>query len=594
MDNRFLETDSYYRQPVSRQHGRRMEARGAAGLGGPNYARAKSVFARSFSADQRALVILIENGGIDLGIPALADKLLSVLPGASMLPESARTKLITFLHDTIKSFTDTLLESAELALNRYSSAAPEHFGNVTVLRNGTATYEELKSKLFSLSKEGKVIDILILTHGNSDLIAANGDITGAKIRQMRADYGKPLSIRSVYMMNCVGSSLNQAWIDAGAKVSSGAIRNNYLPEPTTFFFWQNWKAGQNFETAVTSAYRKTINAMNDALRGFIASLLGPVGGLAAGEIDVETMDFVKDSAPVIQGQRTISIASDDLSFTQSVSSGLATTVLPVKLLRSMGTPQARSFALAEMVHSHSYRSPSLTMSVRGEFSRMQNPAMIAGIAVADAIQIGLAGIAIVQSQVNASGGSFQLVYDKAQRLLTPEARMKMPGSLTTKSTYKRKFLHVGLIKSHQEDVFANADIFVEWEGNPYGEIGTPVIQKDIRSSSDWSRSSAAIVVTKLDRIPVPGIDPRAWPIVYSYQGNYDPMGNGHWEFTGEFEINAFGGIKFNKHDVVSRSLIDTFISGAPEEYVVKGDDVTVATPTIPPEQLDYLKAHMPQ
>ena len=70
------------------------------------------------------------------------------------------------------------------------------------------------------------------------------------------------------MMNCVGSSLNQAWIDAGAKVSSGAIRNNYLPEPTTFFFWTNWKAGQSFETAVTSAYRKTINAMNDAVRGF--------------------------------------------------------------------------------------------------------------------------------------------------------------------------------------------------------------------------------------------------------------------------------------------------------------------------------------
>jgi hypothetical protein len=308
------------------------------------------------------------------------------------------------------------------------------------------------------------------------------------------------------------------------------------------------------------------------------------------------MDFVKDSAPVIQGQRTLSISSDDLSFTQSMSSGLATTVLPVKFLRDLGQARSRSLSGVVVSHSHSYRSPGLTVSRRDDrYSLMQNPgAVIAGIAVADAIQIGLAGIAIVQTQVNASGGSFQLVYDKAQRLLAPEGRIKMPGSLTSKATYKRKFLHIGPIKDLQQDLFASADIFVEWEGNPYGEIGTPVIQKDLHSSSDWSRSSAAVVVTKLDRIPIPGVDPRAWPIVYSYQGNYDPVGNGQWEFSGEFEINAFGGIKFNKHDVVSRSLIDTFISGAPDEYVVKGNDVIVPTPAITQEQLEYLKSHMAQ
>jgi len=56
------------------------------------------------------------------------------------------------------------------------------------------------------------------------------------------------------MMNCVGSSLNQAWIDAGAKASSGALRNNYLPEPTMYFFWQNWKDGQ---TLRTRSHRRT-------------------------------------------------------------------------------------------------------------------------------------------------------------------------------------------------------------------------------------------------------------------------------------------------------------------------------------------------
>jgi len=52
------------------------------------------------------------------------------------------------------------------------------------------------------------------------------------------------------------------------------------------------------------------------------------------------MDFVLDSAPVIQGQRSVTINSDDLTFTQSLSSSLATTVLPVGLLSAMSDTQA--------------------------------------------------------------------------------------------------------------------------------------------------------------------------------------------------------------------------------------------------------------
>jgi GH24 family phage-related lysozyme (muramidase) len=137
------------------------------------------------------------------------------------------------------------------------------------------------------------------------------------------------------MMNCVGSSLNQAWIDAGARVSSGAIRNNYLPEPTTFFFWENWKAGKPFEESVTAAYRKTINVINEAVRGFVRSLPIPGSGALADAIDFESMDFVRDSAPVVQGQRSLTINSDELSAAQSVASSLATTVLHVGLLQSL-------------------------------------------------------------------------------------------------------------------------------------------------------------------------------------------------------------------------------------------------------------------
>jgi hypothetical protein len=853
------------------------------------WSQASSWYSQPFSAADRALVVLMENGGVDLGIPELVDKLLSSIPGADLIPDSVRGDFVTFLRNKIKSFTDSLLEGAELTLNRYDAAKPNLFGEVIVLRNGTATYGELKGKLHALTQAGKVVDIFILTHGNADLIAANGDIDGAKIRAMKTELGRPLSIRAVYMMNCVGSTLNQAWLDAGARTSSGSIKNNYIPEPSMFFFWSNWKAGQSFETAVTSAYRKTIGLMNDAVRGFVAALPIPGSSLLAGRIDLSDLEFVRDSAPVIVGQRSVTISTDDLTFTQSLSSGLATTVLPVSALQSVAagaTAATRSVsphglellrawegdspALADKVaaalqavnasvkaalnqnqldalvsfvcgigvapfqrstllrllndgdaaavpseirkwskarqngsvvevpelvrrraseaelyqqtapaaaarslssvgyamsgvdaeiagilpvikqptgmtcwaavmtmmyswrnnvsigirealatfgqqyverfdrgegldansaatlydtgglvritsfnptidewarllstagplyvdvgfgssntthaiivravrgdgtatgttitfvdpadaqtkslrfsdflahyeapgavnnwphvivhwpaaaaatqQSYSYVNPSSAVAEAASWAYQQNPGAVAGIAIADAIQIGLGAVSVAQAGVSASSGSFTLNYDRAQRLLTNEARQAMPGAQVAKQKYRRNLLNINPGKGIG---MAVADIVIEWEGNPYGEIGTPVIDRNLTTSTDWSRSSANISITKLERIPLPNTDPRTWPIVYSYSGAYDPVGNGHWEFQGEFEINAFGGLKFTKHQVVSRSLLEIAISKAPEEYVKKASDVIAAVPPLPQDQLAYLRTKLP-
>ena len=140
---------------------------------------------------------------------------------------------------------------------------------------------------------------------------------------------------------------------------------------------------------------------------------------------------------------------------------------------------------------------------------------------------------------------------------------------------------------------AKANVIIEWQGNAYGEIATPVIRKELYTSTDWSRSSADTTIVKLDHIPLPDTDPRAWPIVFSYEGSYDPWGNGLFEFSGEFEINAFGGLKFNRHEVVSRSLVDFAIEGKPKDMVAKGSDLIVPIPEIPEEQIAYLRTKLP-
>ncbi len=866
-DNRFVELD----RQVHRLRGHH---------GTPRLSGMQSwEWSAPFAATDRVLVVLIENGGVDLGIPDLVDRLLALIPGASMLPDSAKTALVNAIRDKLKSVTNNLLETAELTLNRYTSAKPDPFGDVIVLRDGSASYDRLKQTLTAQRTAGRIVDIMILTHGSSDIIWGQDRITGDMIRAIKTAAGRPLSIRSVYMMNCVGSSLNQAWIDAGAKVSCGTLRNNFLPEPTTYFFWTNWKAGQSFETAATSAYRQTISLMNDTVRDALGVL--PGGGVLSSAIDFSTFDFVTDSAPVVQGQRTLTISSDDLTFSQSQSraSTMATTVLPISVIKSLsenstaapgrilspaglvfirtfepiadGDPRIaeaqqtitdtvsvaltqnqidalvsfivgvgpdafRGSTLLEALRAGRYTAvpdelrkwtkthlngtavdhPELVRRRAAEadlFARGTTPAVsqsmgavnyavpgtippllqassltcwatviammtswrrqqsvaprdaiapggqefldaydnntvltaatagrlyqalglvpitslnpsidgwdqllrlygplyvdigypsisnthaiivtglsgdgtaagttityidpalgsvvnrafaaflseyeapsavntwpyvithwpatqssgqslparhtctyessvggglaqaqfaIAGIAVADAIQIGLGAVAVAQAGVAASYGTFQLSFDKAQRLLTSEARAAMPGAQTATQNYRRQLFFFGNDAPNQ----AKATVIVEWQGNAYGEIGTPMIRLDLDKSTEWTHSSAVLTITKLDRIPPGDTDPRAYPIVYSYNGNYDPAGNGYFDFSGEFQLDAFGAIKWNRHEVVSRSALEFAISGRPDQYVVRGPDAAAVVSPIPAEQLAYLRAHLP-
>jgi hypothetical protein len=834
------------------------------------------------SATDRVLVVLIENGGIDLGLPDLVDRVLAVVPGASVLPDSVKSGLVSALRAKLLQTTDNLLETAELTLNRYTAAKPDPYGDVVVLRDGTATYADLKRTLIAQTGAGKLIDVVILTHGTTDSISVVDGIDGGKIRAMRSEAGRPLTIRTVYMMNCVGSSLNQAWIDAGAKASAGALRNNYLPEPTCHFYWTNWKAGQTFEAAVTGAYRQTISVMNDAVRAFLVASPIPGTSTIASLIDFANFDFVRDSAPVVQGQRTMTISSDDLTFSQSQSraSNLVTTVLSLSLVESLaengtGTPNRElsgaglafvrgfehvepgdqrlleaqrtitdtvsvplgqnqidalvsfvlgvggdafrsSTLLRELNASHytvvpeelrkwtkahqngqvvdvpelsrrrsaeanlfartdqagavsqsmgavDYTVPgpiapvrqpsprtcwatvigmmtswkrqpsisardaiapggpeflakfdndqvldatsagrlyqslglvaiqSLNPSIDGwdQYLRLYGPLyvdigypqqanthavivtgisgngsadgttityidpepgtvihrkfseflaeyeapsavntwpyvithwpatqaagqslprsgiytyessiapqvshaqfLIAGLAVADAIQIGLGGVAIAQAGFAASAGTFTLTYDKAQRLLTPDARAAMPGAQAATQNYNRRLFFVGIGRPGM----AYATVTIEWQGNAYGEITTPVISRDLGGSTEWSHSSARFNITRLDKIPPPNTDPRSWPVVFHYEGEYDPVGNGYFDFDGEFQIDAFGRIKWNKHEVVSRSLADWAIAGRPDDYVQRGPDVAATVPPIPDEQIQYLRAHLP-
>lgn len=237
--------------------------------------------------------------------------------------------------------------------------------------------------------------------------------------------------------------------------------------------------------------------------------------------------------------------------------------------------------------SLSQRPPRYSLG-KTRYSLAKTPAVglfgIAGLTAVEAANLGL-GAAGLMAPVFTKSGNLSISSDKAQRLLTPQARQKMGSS--AKQTYTYPILWVNFDRPLGE--FADALIEVTFEGNAYGEIGAAYVRRNLKNTTAFTKSSLNVSFTKLDRIPPTSMkDPREWPVVFAYDGTYDPMGNGQFEFQGEFEINAFGGLKFNRHEVKSVSLMDFMISSSAEEIVKKQSNRTYTVPPLPADQTKYL------
>jgi hypothetical protein len=226
--------------------------------------------------------------------------------------------------------------------------------------------------------------------------------------------------------------------------------------------------------------------------------------------------------------------------------------------------------------------------VKKPFSKAQvAPALfgIAGLTAVDAASLGL-GAASLLAPVAVKTGNLSITSDKAERLLNTDAKRKLNKRPVKPYTYY--LLFIGSSKLIVDP--AQALIEVTWEGNDYGEIGGAYVRRNLKNTDSFSKSSLTVSFTKLNKIPPVSMkDPREWPIIFAYDGTYDPYGNGEFQFQGEFEINAFGGLKFNRHEVKSTSALEIGIVGSPYDRVKKYSNKSYTVPPLPPEQKEYLK-----
>ena len=248
----------------------------------------------------------------------------------------------------------------------------------------------------------------------------------------------------------------------------------------------------------------------------------------------------------------------------------------------------RIIALQSELQTFVPRSKRLS-GTSSRYSLAKNPAAvglfgISGLTAVEAASLGLDTAALLQPVLTKSG-NLSITSDKAQRLLTPQARQKL-GNIK-KKTYTYPVLWINFDRL----LGSNADALIEvtWEGNNYGEIGAAYVRRNLDNTTAFTKTSLKVSFTKLNRIPPTSMkDPREWPVVFAYDGTYDPYGNGQFEFQGEFEINAFGGLKFNRHKVKSVSLIDIAILDKPEVLVQRKSNRSYVVPSLPPDQKKYL------
>src|SRR5680860_151950 len=122
--------------------------------------------------------------------------------------------------------------------------------------------------LRDLADDGYSIDLRIYSHGSENKITLeDGEIiTNDDINLLATGQyaGSRFPLRMVYQMNCQGSSLNNNFIYAGAKVVGGSRDINFMTNQSNKFT-KSWNDGERFDTALldsnTASSRTVMHAL---------------------------------------------------------------------------------------------------------------------------------------------------------------------------------------------------------------------------------------------------------------------------------------------------------------------------------------------
>ena len=166
----------------------------------------------------------------------------------------------TTVKNIVKGFIDKVAETFESIKTSLQMAG--HYDSIINLTDVRCTKNNLLSELIRQSKDGNMFDLLILGHGNNKqlMLHDNEVLTDVHVKAMltqarKLHPGMKFNLRLVYMCNCYGGTMSDAWLSIGAKTSIGCNNVNYMPEPqTTHFFDDFVKKGYSVVDACNRSF----------------------------------------------------------------------------------------------------------------------------------------------------------------------------------------------------------------------------------------------------------------------------------------------------------------------------------------------------
>jgi hypothetical protein len=234
---------------------------------------------------QKALLVLLENGGFTTGLPeeAIIDVwtcgdfehlstaafnlddlttgemftlLLDGLDGAwsdvisCLNPDNWSIEQVDLI-DIAVDVTDAGLETVATTMLQVAGVY-DVYDEVVVLEDDAFNVSNVLDEIEALA-ENYQLDIHVLSHGSQSAFGPTSNFTASSffIPLQNMD----VQIRSVYQQNCYGSKLNQLWINSGALVVNGAKQINYMPTGWGAFLLK-WVSGKRFDSSVIGAYNE--------------------------------------------------------------------------------------------------------------------------------------------------------------------------------------------------------------------------------------------------------------------------------------------------------------------------------------------------
>jgi hypothetical protein len=238
-------------------------------------------FTRRGTLSQKALVVLLQNGGyrdglpfnpgfdiptglrfqcnghvVDLGLgTSVWDAIHAIgLPAFDRCLNPANWSVTTLTrHYTAAEFIRDMTNFAAEAIGIatvYGSGAATRYAQIIILQDNDLRASTIRQKLQALASS-YLIDVHVLAHGDASSFGLNGEMTASDIRGLRTIPG--LYLRSVFQQNCNGSGLNSAWLYAGAQVVTGTAGINSMPVAYGPFI-RRWVNGETFADAVQHSY----------------------------------------------------------------------------------------------------------------------------------------------------------------------------------------------------------------------------------------------------------------------------------------------------------------------------------------------------